>query len=120
MIEIQCLARIPFIASLLSHFIAHREPERKTFYGQTSFFSKILVPSFLPVLWHKKHINQHIIIISDGCISFIMNCAATIFTTYRIMETLIKTMLNLVQNTLKCLSIGTSKIINFPFVSNGK
>ena len=24
------------------------------------------------------------------------------------------------QNTLKCLSIGTPKIINFPFVSNGK
>ena len=23
-------------------------------------------------------------------------------------------------NTLKCLSIGTPKIINFPFVSNGK
>ena len=25
-----------------------------------------------------------------------------------------------VYNTLKCLSIGTPKIINFPFVSNGK
>ena len=24
------------------------------------------------------------------------------------------------QHTLKCLSIGTPKIINFPFVSNGK
>ena len=24
------------------------------------------------------------------------------------------------RNTLKCLSIGTSKIINFPFVSSGK
>ena len=24
------------------------------------------------------------------------------------------------QTTLKCLSIGTPKIINFPFVSNGK
>ena len=25
-----------------------------------------------------------------------------------------------IQSTLKCLSIGTPKIINFPFVSNGK
>ena len=26
----------------------------------------------------------------------------------------------LLRNTLKCLSIGTPKTINFPFVSNGK
>ena len=26
----------------------------------------------------------------------------------------------IIRDTLKCLSIGTPKIINFPFVSNGK
>ena len=31
-----------------------------------------------------------------------------------------KTLFYKEENTLKCLSIGTHKIINFPFVSNGK
>ena len=35
-------------------------------------------------------------------------------------STIIQTLLIQTLHTLKCLSIGTPKIINFPFVSNGK
>ena len=34
------------------------------------------------------HINRHIIIISEGCVGFIMICGSAIFTTVSTMETL--------------------------------
>ena len=44
------------------------DPERKIifFEGDSSFFSKYLGFSFLPVIGQKKHINRQIIIIVKG------------------------------------------------------
>ena len=48
------------------------------------FFQNTLFSSFASYMTQKKHITLHIIISSK---SFIMMCAATIFTTRRTMET---------------------------------
>ena len=42
--------------------------------------------SYMP----QMHTDRHIIIISEGCIGCIMNCASTILTTRRTLETLTK------------------------------
>ena len=55
------------------------EPERCIFMERLVSFFKYLVPSFLPVICHRNNINLHFIIISEGCIEFIMICAAMIF-----------------------------------------
>ena len=57
-------------------------------------FLNTLFPLFVSYM-AQKDITRHVIIISVGCIGFIMICAATIFTTRRTMESLTnKTCLN--------------------------
>ena len=61
-----------------------RSETKSVVYGDSS---SIFPKNILPLIWHKKHINRHIIIISEDCIGFIMICAS-IFTTSRTKMTL--------------------------------
>ena len=76
----QCTIRI---ASLLIYFIAQRRTRKGNyFYGETSFFSKYLVPSFCQLYDTKMLIDQRIIIISeDWRYQFYKDLSCNDFTT---------------------------------------
>ena len=86
------MSRIQLIVSVFHNSIAQRRTRNENFSNERqSFFSKIIVSSFLQLYDTTEHINRHIIFNFKGGTGFIMIRVSMIFTTGRTLQTLIFT-----------------------------